>query len=39
MNGVQHVRKEFDIMGPTGSATVKLEMQEVKYNVLVFLDI
>ncbi|XP_043510751.1 uncharacterized protein LOC122529052 isoform X3 [Frieseomelitta varia] len=28
VNGVQHVRKEFDIMGPIGSATVKLEMQE-----------
>ncbi|KAK9306072.1 hypothetical protein QLX08_003129 [Tetragonisca angustula] len=28
VNGVYHVRKEFDIMGPVGSATVKLEMQE-----------
>ncbi|KAK1132451.1 hypothetical protein K0M31_013837 [Melipona bicolor] len=28
VNGVQHVRKEFDIVGPIGSATVKLEMQE-----------
>ncbi|KOX78768.1 Mitochondrial import inner membrane translocase subunit Tim21 [Melipona quadrifasciata] len=28
VNGVQHVKKEFDIMGPIGNATVKLEMQE-----------
>ncbi|CAD1469091.1 unnamed protein product [Heterotrigona itama] len=28
VNGVQHVRNEFDVMSPIGSATVKLEMQE-----------
>lgn len=36
VNGAQHVKKEFDIIGPIGSATVKLEMQEDKAGNFVY---